>query len=124
MTALFSSSRKQNKSFTFQHHCHYHQPLQSLGSTNHMVVTPLVKHTIPPPSSLNILDLLNPPPYVPRDIIYEQPPLETFIFWSGPLNLKTGKKREETTNIEYLKNKKCYLEEIKTIFHNFLNAFF
>ena len=41
------------------------------------------------------------------------------IFWSGPLNLETGKKRKTKRNIEYLKNGKCLLEEIKTIFHNF-----
>ena len=27
-------------------------------------------------------------------------------------------------NIEYLKNKKSFLEEIKTVFHNFWNTFF
>ena len=51
--------------------------------------------------------------------------LERFLFWCDVLNLKTverkGKKRQ---NIEYLKNEKSVLEEIKTIFHNFLNPFF
>ena len=39
--------------------------------------------------------------------------------WIWKLERK-GKKQ----NIEYLKNEKCLLEEIKTIFHNFWNAFF
>ena len=51
-----------------------------------------------------------------------------FLVWpfeSGKLNLETGKKREKTQqSIKHLKNKKSFLEEIKTIFHNFWNAFF
>ena len=51
--------------------------------------------------------------------------LEKFLFWSNSLNLETverkGKKRQ---NIEYLKNEKAFLEEIKTIFQNFSNAFY
>ena len=51
--------------------------------------------------------------------------LEKFLFWSNSLNLETverkGKKRQ---NIEYLKNEKTFLEEIKTIFQNFSNAFY
>ena len=43
--------------------------------------------------------------------------LEKLIFWSGPLNLETGKKRKK--NIECLKNEMCISEEIKTVFHNF-----
>ena len=46
-----------------------------------------------------------------------------FLAWpfeSGRLNLETGKKREKThQNIKHLKNEKSFLEEIKTIFHNF-----
>ena len=41
-----------------------------------------------------------------------------FLFWSDPLNLDTGKGKNQQ-NAQYLKNKKRFLEEIKTIFHNF-----
>ena len=34
------------------------------------------------------------------------------------------KEKEKEQNIEYLKNEKCLLQEIKKIFHNFWNAFF
>ena len=43
-------------------------------------------------------------------------PLQKFIFWSGPSNSETEKKKKKQQNIEYLKNKKWFLEEIKTIF--------
>ena len=45
--------------------------------------------------------------------------LEKLLFRSDPLNLETVKrKRKKLQNIQYLKNKKSFLEEIKTIFHN------
>ena len=43
--------------------------------------------------------------------------LEKFFVWSDPLNLKTVERKEKNRqNIQYLKNKKSFLEEIKTIF--------
>ena len=46
--------------------------------------------------------------------------LEKFLFWSDPLNLETvERKGKNWQNIQYPKNKKSFLEEIKTIFHNF-----
>ena len=38
---------------------------------------------------------------------------------SDPLNLKTGKERQKIEKIEYLENKKNFLDEIKSIFYNF-----
>ena len=50
---------------------------------------------------------------------------EKLIFWSDSLNLETvEKKGKKIQNIEYPKSEKSLLEESKTIFHNFLNAFF
>lgn len=43
-------------------------------------------------------------------------PLQKFIFSSGPLNPETEKKKNKKQNIEYLKNKKWFLKETKTIF--------
>ena len=43
--------------------------------------------------------------------------LEKFFVWSDPFNLKTVERKEKNRqNIQYLKNKKSFLEEIKTIF--------
>ena len=36
--------------------------------------------------------------------------LDKFIFWSDPLNLKTGKERKNQENIQQLKNEKSFLE--------------
>ena len=38
---------------------------------------------------------------------------------SDHLNLETVGKKEKIQKIEYLKNKKSFLDEIKSIFHNF-----
>ena len=43
-----------------------------------------------------------------------------FLFWP----LESWNWQEKEKNIEYLKNEKCFLEEIKTFSHNFWNAFF
>ena len=46
--------------------------------------------------------------------------LEKFLFWSDPLNLETvERKGKNWQNIQYTKNKKSFLEEIKIIFRNF-----
>ena len=46
--------------------------------------------------------------------------LEKFLFWSDPLNLETvERKGKNWQNIQYAKNKKSFLEEIKIIFLNF-----
>ena len=46
--------------------------------------------------------------------------LEKFLFWSDLLNLEIVEKKEKNwKNIQYPKNKKSFLEEIKTIFHSF-----
>ena len=51
--------------------------------------------------------------------------LEKFLFWSDPLNLETVERKvKNRQNIQYLKNEKSFLEEAKTIFHNFWNTFF
>ena len=50
--------------------------------------------------------------------------LEEFIFCSDPLNLEAvERERKNWQNIQYPKNKKNFLEEIKTIIHHFWNAF-
>ena len=46
--------------------------------------------------------------------------LEKLLFWSDPLNLETlERKGKNRQNIQCLKNRKSFLEEIKSIFHNF-----
>ena len=46
--------------------------------------------------------------------------LEKFLFCSDPLNLETvQRKGKNWENIQYPKNKKSFLEEIKTIFKIF-----
>ena len=46
---VFKQQKTQYESFTLKHHRHYHQLLQRWGSKNHhMVVTSLVRHTLPP----------------------------------------------------------------------------
>ena len=50
--------------------------------------------------------------------------LEKFLFWPDPLNLEiVERKRKNLQNIQYHKNEKSFLEEIKSIFHNFLRCF-
>ena len=50
--------------------------------------------------------------------------LEKFLFWSDPLNLETvERKGKNLQNIQYPKSEKSFLEEIKSIFHNFLRCF-
>ena len=46
----------------------------------------------------------------------------SFLAW--PFESGSSNEKEKKQNIEYLKNEMCLLEEIKTIFHNFWNAFF
>ena len=49
--------------------------------------------------------------------------LEKFLFWSDHLNLEiVERKGKNWQNIQYPKNRKSFLEEIKTIFHNFGNS--
>ena len=51
--------------------------------------------------------------------------LDKFALWSDLLNLETVERnRKNWQNIQYLKNEKSFLEERKTIFHNFWNVFF
>ena len=46
--------------------------------------------------------------------------LEKFLSWSDPLNLQTvERKGKNWQNIQHPLNKKSFLEEIETIFHNF-----
>ena len=48
-----------------------------------------------------------------------------FNFWSNPSNVEAVKiKEKKWQNIWYLQNGKPFLEEIKTIFHNFWNVSF
>ena len=44
-----------------------------------------------------------------------------FLLWPFESGKRKGKKQQ---NIKYLKNERSFFEEIKTIFHNFWNAFF
>ena len=52
--------------------------------------------------------------------MFSKIPFLVWPFESG----NCGKKRKNRQNIQYLKNEKNFLEEIKNIFHNIWNAFF
>ena len=58
LTVSFLNSRKQ---YEYETHRKNDSLTRKFIKNHHMAVTPVVKHTLPPPPSRNILNLLNPP---------------------------------------------------------------